>query len=122
MNQPLHEERYTQQHLANERTYLAWVRTSIAVIGLGFLSAGIAFRTEALASVGHWIASIGGVGAVLLGALIQLLATLDFQRRRREINAGVFHSRSIPVWSLFIAMTVICSLLIILVVMMFYDA
>jgi putative membrane protein len=25
-----------QQHLANERTYLAWIRTAITVIGLGF--------------------------------------------------------------------------------------
>ena len=26
---------YTQQHLANERTYLAWIRTAIAIIGIG---------------------------------------------------------------------------------------
>jgi putative membrane protein len=31
--------KYVQQHLANERTFLAWV------IGLGFLAAGVVFRT-----------------------------------------------------------------------------
>ena len=29
----------TQQYLANERTFLAWIRTSIALIGLGFVVA-----------------------------------------------------------------------------------
>ncbi|VFJ14479.1 YidH family protein [Candidatus Nitrosocosmicus franklandus] len=27
----------SQQYLANERTFLSWVRTSIALIGLGFI-------------------------------------------------------------------------------------
>ena len=27
----------TQQHLANQRTFLAWLRTSVVLIGLGFL-------------------------------------------------------------------------------------
>ncbi|HSU69089.1 MAG TPA: DUF202 domain-containing protein, partial [Tepidisphaeraceae bacterium] len=29
----------TSDHLANERTFLAWTRTSIAVLGLGFVVA-----------------------------------------------------------------------------------
>jgi uncharacterized membrane protein YidH (DUF202 family) len=29
----------TRDHLANERTLLAWVRTSMAIIGLGFIVA-----------------------------------------------------------------------------------
>ncbi|HEY1686722.1 MAG TPA: DUF202 domain-containing protein [Tepidisphaeraceae bacterium] len=29
----------TSDHLANERTFLAWIRTSISVIGLGFVLA-----------------------------------------------------------------------------------
>jgi putative membrane protein len=30
---------HSQQHLANERTFLSWLRTSIALIGLGFIVA-----------------------------------------------------------------------------------
>jgi putative membrane protein len=30
---------HTSDHLANERTFLAWIRTSISVIGLGFVVA-----------------------------------------------------------------------------------
>ena len=37
--------KYIQQHLANERTYLAWVRTCITMVGLGFLAAGVIYRS-----------------------------------------------------------------------------
>lgn len=30
---------HSQQHLANQRTFLAWLRTCVALIGLGFVVA-----------------------------------------------------------------------------------
>jgi putative membrane protein len=36
---PLPEDRKATEQLANERTFLAWVRTSMAVIALGFVIA-----------------------------------------------------------------------------------
>ena len=33
----------SQQYLANERTFLSWVRTSIALIGLGFIISKFSF-------------------------------------------------------------------------------
>ncbi|MGR5908007.1 DUF202 domain-containing protein [Bacillus paranthracis] len=35
--------KYAQQHLANERTYLAWIRTAISITGVGFFNDFIAF-------------------------------------------------------------------------------
>ena len=33
------EEKRATEYLANERTFLAWIRTSIAIISLGFVVA-----------------------------------------------------------------------------------
>ncbi|MDF9760288.1 hypothetical protein OKW24_002061 [Peribacillus simplex] len=33
--------KYAQQHLANERTFLAWIRTVIAIVGVGFLTTSL---------------------------------------------------------------------------------
>ena len=35
--------KYAQQHLANERTYLAWIRTAISIVGIGFLATSLHF-------------------------------------------------------------------------------
>jgi uncharacterized membrane protein YidH (DUF202 family) len=40
------EEQRSQQHLANERTFLSWLRTCIALIGLGFIAARLGFFLE----------------------------------------------------------------------------
>lgn len=50
----------TRDHLANERTMLAWVRTSITIIGLGFL-------------VGRLLAGPGAAGAGLALAIFLVL-------------------------------------------------
>lgn len=44
----------TRDHLANERTFLAWVRTALGLIGLGFVLArmGLFLRQLATAGVG----------------------------------------------------------------------
>ena len=33
------DDKEATEHLANERTFLAWVRTSIAIVSLGFVVA-----------------------------------------------------------------------------------
>src|SRR5205807_8180635 len=43
------EEHRAQEHLANERTFLAWVRTTIALISLGFV----------LTRLGPWLSEAG---------------------------------------------------------------
>lgn len=35
--------KYAQQHLANERTYLAWIRTAISILGVAFLATSLHF-------------------------------------------------------------------------------
>lgn len=115
------DSKFIQQHLANERTYLAWVRTSIAIIGLGFLTAGLIYRSDVLDTTSHVLATIGGIGAVLMGGTLLVLATKDFFRKQKGINESQFKSPTLLVLTLFASMGIISVLMVLLVIMMLYS-
>ena len=80
----------TREHLANERTLLSWVRTSVGLISLGI----VVERAGALAHVsgnqGGDISTFLGVAMALLGCLTLLMGTWQFLRNRRQISRGDF--------------------------------
>jgi len=71
-------------YLANERTYLTWLRTGIATIGLGFVVAkfGLAIREltgiSALPESDVHLSSLIGVLLTVLGGAMILLAFRRF--------------------------------------------
>jgi putative membrane protein len=79
-----------RDHLANERTLLAWIRTSITIGALGFVVAkfgevsGPGFH-PVTARTGAAI----GVSLVLAGTATGVLATLRFLQMRSDIESGV---------------------------------
>ena len=63
----------SDDELANDRTFLAWLRTSIAVIGLGFVVAKVALivqPTNKTASNEDLYAAVGVVIVVCGGAIV----------------------------------------------------
>ncbi|MEB1807266.1 MAG: DUF202 domain-containing protein [Bacillaceae bacterium] len=87
-----HESKYIQQHLANERTYLAWIRTAIAIIGIGFLATTLHYNTPLADIYDQTLAIFISVFSLILGLLTIALATFIYLRNRRNINAQTFHS------------------------------
>ncbi|WP_342047946.1 YidH family protein [Bacillus sp. OTU530] len=82
---------YAQQHLANERTYLAWIRTAISIIGVGFLTTSLHFTIKI--SSNHYINTIAiflGIFACIVGIITGVLSTIQYSRKRKEIQAGMF--------------------------------
>ncbi|MGM9988940.1 MAG: YidH family protein [Bacillaceae bacterium] len=82
---------YIQQHLANERTYLAWVRTSITIIGVGFLITNLHYATLA-ASIegGDILAKTIGLASIVVGLITILMTTIGYFKKGKEINQQTF--------------------------------
>ena len=83
-----------RDHAANERTFLAWVRTAIAVMAFGFLierfdlllkAAG--FPSHASVPEDYNFGSIAGVSSIILGSAMFILAIIRFAKTARDIDS-----------------------------------
>ncbi len=91
----------SREHLANERTFLAWIRTSIALMGFGFVIVKFAlFLTQiSLLIDGKVISSklnssLVGVIMIGLGIFIVLLAFFQFKKHEEQLNNKLFYTSS----------------------------
>jgi putative membrane protein len=75
-----------RDHLANERTLLAWQRTALAVVGIGFLVDRFALGPSGPTVVG----SILGTVLILLGAGVAVIGAYQFLRTEREIERQTY--------------------------------
>ena len=86
-------DRHTSDHLANERTFLAWIRTSISVIGLGFVVAKftvwireLSVRLDQPAPTRHSGLSMPlGIALMIFGALLALTAAWRYRTVKTAI-------------------------------------
>lgn len=89
--------------MANERTFLAWVRTSIGIMAFGFvverfalfmkqfsLLIGSAGVPAEQVPVSRGYASIFGIILVGLGALIGILSFVRFKKVERQIDEDTY--------------------------------
>ena len=85
-----------RDHLANERTFLAWVRTGVAIVVFGFAIGRFAVaihewlqvqgrvsRTEGLSV---WFGTI----AILAGVVLTLAGLFRYRRTRSQLESGKF--------------------------------
>jgi len=90
------ESKRATEYLANERTFLAWIRTSVAVVSLGFVIARFSVWLRELS--GHRQPPIQvhrggislpiGVGMMILGGLLAVLAAWRYHVVNRDIERG----------------------------------
>lgn len=74
-----------RDHLANERTYLAWVRTGFGTAALGL---GVA---KLLGDPGDWKPILAGILFVILGIVMLLYGTMRYYRIVRSLDEGMMH-------------------------------
>jgi putative membrane protein len=80
-------------HLANERTFLAWIRTSIALMGFGFVvvkfslfvkQLSLMLTDKAVVPVKGFSAYIG-ISLVVIGALTAVIGFVRYWQIRKQI-------------------------------------
>lgn len=102
------DSKYIQQHLANERTYLAWIRTAIAIIGVGFLVTNLHFTMQtSLSNVGDFLVNIIGISSVALGIIAIILSTVSYIKKTGAINDQRFRASKMSVVTLSILVIII---------------
>jgi putative membrane protein len=87
-------ERYSD-HAANERTFLAWVRTAIAVMAFGFLVERFDLFLEIAAKSagvrppagGQLLANVAGLALIALGGATMVIAIVRFRRTSIAIDS-----------------------------------
>jgi putative membrane protein len=82
-----------REHLANERTFLAWVRSSIALIGFGVVIAKLRLSSVEVApgkSPGFHEGSLLGLAFGIVGLLTLLFAAVHYVQTRQMIESGDF--------------------------------
>ena len=95
-----------RDHLANERTFLAWVRTSIGIMAFGFViekfalflkqislmaSADLQLSTLKTSSLQGPYSTLGAF-LVVFGIVISLLAFFQFIKVRKQIEENAYQS------------------------------
>lgn len=87
-------QRYSD-HAANERTFLAWVRTAIAITAFGFLVekfdlflaiAGKSLGGQAPSMIGQVVGNVAGLLLILLGGAVMVMAAIRFRRTAMDID------------------------------------
>ena len=88
-------ERYSD-HAANERTFLAWVRTAIAVMAFGFLVqkfdlflriAAASLEPRSIPAHSMIVGTVAGLVLIVLGGAMLLFATIRFRKTTIDIDA-----------------------------------
>jgi putative membrane protein len=94
-------------HMANERTFLAWIRTSIGIMAFGFVVEKFALFLKQMSLImekstfgkalppSHGYSSIVGIFLVGFGTLMCLLAYVRYKKVERQIDEETYQPSSL---------------------------
>jgi len=104
-----------RDYLAEERTFLAWIRTGISLMGFGFVVARFGIFGDLInlpqqlpAGQPHELSVWFGAALIAIGAIVNLFSARRFMRLVGELNRDQFADRSLSrqgvIVALFLAM------------------
>lgn len=106
-----------RDHLANERTFLAWVRTGAAIVVFGFAIGRFSIALRQLTALqGHPVHRSGlsvwmGATSIILGVLLVVGGLFRYRKTRERLDQGTFEPAGF-VLDLVTALTVLFGLVL----------
>lgn len=98
-------------HFAAERTFLAWIRTGLALMGFGFVVArfGLFLRELAATRPDLGIKSSGfsqwaGTSLIIAGVVVNVGSTLAYVRMIHELREGRYEPGNVSVTAVVLAL------------------
>ena len=101
-----------QQYLANQRTFLSWVRTSIALIGLGFAIERFSifllqFRLivdphttgNSASATAHDYSALVGIGMIVVGTALIVYALKNYLDSNKTIALGRYTPKNAIIYT-----------------------
>ncbi len=121
MNTPIPDHQKCIEHLAVERTFLAWVRTGIAIISLGFVVAKFGIWLHQMAvrldpqmpGQSSQMSLPMGIGMIAFGGILTVLAAWHCQVVQRAIDRGEVRANRGLVVAVAVAVAVLAVLMIV---------
>ena len=88
------EKQNARDHLANERTLLAWIRTSLGIMAFGFVVVKFSLFIKQISLLldknmvipQHGYSSVIGILLVAVGAIVLLLSFIRFKRTEKQLS------------------------------------
>jgi putative membrane protein len=102
MDRPIQDQREAdaRDYLAEERTFLAWIRTGLTLMGFGFVVARFGLFLEMMqisqggsAARPHGLSPWFGIALIAVGVVMNLLSIQRHLRVVEELNHGQFAGR-----------------------------
>lgn len=121
MTNPEKNKTNIREHLANERTFLAWMRTSIGIMAFGFVVVKFALFVKQISmmlgkeNLIHCTGYSGVVGIVLVsvGTVTAILSFIKYKRTEKQMNENNYEYSSILITWLTVSIFLISVFLIV---------
>ncbi len=102
-----------REHQANERTFLAWLRTSISLIGFGFAIARFSLFLQQIQALNSPSEATDlnsqtlGISLVVIGVAVMVLAAWRYNQVFLQIERGAYRPNRWAIWLLTGVVTVL---------------
>lgn len=90
-------------HLANERTFLAWIRTSIGIMAFGFVVVKFSLFVKQVSLIlgkenviqNRGYSAVVGIVLVAVGTVTSVLSYLRYRQTAKQLKEGIYSHSSL---------------------------